>query len=567
MAKFLSIEMEASQLRVAEIEESSRKNRIHHCFCIQIPKGSVEDGQIRDTRNLADILKAELLKQGIRTKKVFFVVGSTRIASREVRIPLVKKNRIQSIIEANATDYFPIDITKYVLSYSIIGVEGAVKDKNKKKKGQEPEKEQDQKKEEPAAQYHLMVYAAPRSISTAYAEFAENAGLTMTGINYTGDSIYHSVKGAFAKGLHMLVKVELDFTNITIVRDGELALQRNINYGMDSAVEAVRAFPVFGDRLDADEALEVLFKQKCLFDALDYSESSEAREGKIPVNEQERELLEAKAEVTESLRYMIGNISRIMDYYISRNPGAVFDSIYCCGIGGQIRGVMALLTHELGQGVHRIRKLENYVLPQKRENEDLFLYVAILAPGKSGVNLMEKTSRKKKKDQETLSGAILVFAIGTVAGIALTAAGFANRIYQQKNYEYLNRRVTEESSIEDIYNTYTAAKSQYENYQNMYQYTNTPNEGLKNFLEEMEQKMPSDITIESFSSTGTDVNFSMRVSSKNEAADTLIQLRTFESLATVTTTGIDQDDDGNVSMTVTCTYAQPATLDNTDSEQ
>ena len=563
MARFLSIEVETSQLRVAEVEESRWKNRIRHCFCIHVPQGSVEDGQIRDTNTLADILKKELARNSIRTKKVFLVVGSTRIASREVRIPYVKRSRIQSIIEANATDYFPIDTTKYVLSYSVIDIEGKAPETKKKNKNQKedsadiPETEENSGKNEETRQYHLMVYASPKSISTAYQEFAENAGLTMIGINYTGDSIYHSVRGAFGKGTHMLIKIELGFSSITIIHNGELALQRNINYGMDSAVDAVRAFPVFGERLDADEALEVLFRQRCLFDALDVSESDEIQKG----DQESRELFEAKAEVTESLRYLIGNISRIMDYYISRHAGAVFDSIYCCGIGGQIRGVMALLTHELGQGVHRIRELENYELPEKRENEDLFLYVAILAPGRSGVNLMEKISRKKKKEKETLSGAFLVFGVGAVAGIALTAAGFANKIYQERNLEYLNRRVSEESSIEEIFNTYTAAKNQYENYENMYHYTNTPNEELRNFLEEMEEKMPSDITIENFSSTGTEVSFSMRVSGKTEAADTLIQLRTFESLATVTTTGLDQSEDGSVTMTVTCTYADPATMD------
>lgn len=159
-----------------------------------------------------------------------------------------------------------------------------------------------------------------------------------------------------------------------------------------------------------------------------------------------------------------------------------------------------------------------------------------------------------------------MFAIGAVAGLALTGAGFANRIHQQKNYEYLNRRVTEESYVEDIYNTYTAAKSEYKKYKKIYELTNTPNENLKSFLEEMEQKMPSDITIENFSSTGTEVSFSMRVTGKPEAADTLMQLRTFESLATVTTTGIDQSDDGTVTMTVTCTYEKPAAADE-NSEQ
>ena len=150
------------------------------------------------------------------------------------------------------------------------------------------------------------------------------------------------------------------------------------------------------------------------------------------------------------------------------------------------------------------------------------------------------------------------------AGVALTVAGVASRVYQQHQQDYLNRRIDEESSIEEIYNAYNTAQEQYQNYQNMYQYTNTPNEGLKSFLEEMEQKMPSDITLDTFSSDGSQVSFSMRVSSKSAAANTLMQLRTFESLATVTTTGLEEAEDGTVAMSVICTYANPAPLDNTE---
>ena len=539
MAKILSIEVEASQVRVAEIEVRGKKGRIYNCFCIPAPQGAVEDGQIRDTKSLGEILKDELSQRQIKTKKVYFSTGSTRIASREVRIPFVKTNRIQSIVEANATDYFPIDVSKYVLSYSVIDVES-----------QKSENEKEETK-----QYHLMVYAAPKAISAAYAEFAENAGLSMTGITYTGDSIYHSVRGEYAKGTHILVKIELKGTSITIIRDGELALQRNINYGVDSAVETVRAFPEFGDRLDVNEALTVLCSRSCINSALEMESPGEA------ASDEERMMETARAEVTESLRYLIGNISRIMDYYISRHTDTTFESIDCCGLGAEVKGLMELLTNELGQQVNVLDKLENFALPASAQDEGAYLYVAVLAPGTSGVNLMEKVSRKKKEKKDTLSGAIVIFAVGTVAGVVLTAAGYANRIYQQHEQDRLNQRITEESSIEDIYNAYNNAKSQYDNYENMYQYTNTPNEGLKNFIEEMEEKMPSDITVESFSSTGTQVSFSMRVTSKSAAANTIMQLRTFESLATVTTTGIDESEDGTVSLSVLCTYSDPAPLD------
>ena len=542
MAKILSIEAEASQIRVAEVEVRGKKGRIYNCFCIPAPQGAVEDGQIRDTKTLGENLKAELSQRKIKTKKVYFATGSTRIASREVRIPFVKANRIQSIVEANATDYFPIDVSKYVLSYSVVDVES--------------QKSEDGKEE--TKQYHLMVYAAPKAISAAYSEFAENAGLTMTGITYTGDSIYHSVKDKYAKGTHILVKVEYTGTSITIIRDGELTLQRNINYGVDSAAETVRAFPEFGDRLDVNEALDVLCSRKCINPFLDMESFDEE------ISDEDRKLETARAEVTESLRYLIGNISRIMDYYISRHTDTNFDSIVCCGLGAQVKGLMQLLTNELGQQVDVLQEFKNFALPAGENAQEVCLYAAVLSPGTSGVNLMDKVNRKKKEKKETLSGAIIICVVGTVAGVVLTAAGYANRIYQQHEQERLNQRISEESSIEEIYSAYTNAKAQYDNYQNMYQYTNTPNEGLKTFIEELEEKMPSDITVENFSSTGTQVSFSMRVGSKSAAANTIMQLRTFESLSTVTTTGIDEAEDGTVSLSVLCTYSDPAPLDSSE---
>ena len=542
MAKILSIEAEASQIRVAEVEVRGKKGRIYNCFCIPAPQGAVEDGQIRDTKTLGENLKAELSQRKIKTKKVYFATGSTRIASREVRIPFVKANRIQSIVEANATDYFPIDVSKYVLSYSVIDVES--------------QRLEDGKEE--TKQYHLMVYAAPKAISAAYSEFAENAGLTMTGITYTGDSIYHSVKDEYAKGTHILVKMEYTGTSITVIRDGELTLQRNINYGVDSAAETVRAFPEFGDRLDANEALDVLCSRKCINPFLDMESFDEE------ISDEDRKLETARAEVTESLRYLIGNISRIMDYYISRHTDTNFDSIVCCGLGAQIKGLMQLLTNELGQQVDVLQEFKNFALPAGGDAQEACLYAAVLSPGTSGVNLMDKVNRKKNEKKETLSGAIIICVVGTVAGVVLTAAGYANRIYQQHEQERLNQRISEESSIEEIYSAYTNAKAQYDNYQNMYQYTNTPNEGLKTFIEELEEKMPSDITVENFSSTGTQVSFSMRVGSKSAAANTIMQLRTFESLSTVTTTGIDEAEDGTVSLSVLCTYSDPAPLDSSE---
>ena len=542
MARFLSIEAESTQIRVGEVEISGRKGRMLQCFCVPVPQGSVEDGQIRDTKGLGELLRQQLNERGIRSKKAWFVTGSTRIASREVQIPLVKKSRIQSIIEANATDYFPIDVTKYVMSYIILGITG-----EKGKKGEETEQK---KAADQERQYRLMVYASPKAISTAYYEFAQSAGLTLSGITFTGNTVYQTVQEEYTSGAHILIKVELENTGISIIRDGKLSFQRNINYGMESAVETIRSFPQFGDRLEVQDALQLLSEKKWIYPSLD------GQIGEEPDS--------VKSEVTESLRYLVGNISRIMDYYISRNGDVNFESIVLCGMGGQVQGLAELLTQELGQKVELLTKITRYSVPDTNKHEGLFLYIAVMDPVKSGLNLMEKTGRKQKEVKETLSGAWVVFGVGALAAVALAAAGVGARIYQTHEQDRLNQRIAEEQSIEDVYAAYNNAKSQYDNFQSMYAYTNTPNEGLEAFIQEMEEKMPSSITVETFSSTGSQVSFSMRVASKSEAANTLIQLRTFDSLSSVTTTGIDEGEDGTVTMSVTCTYRNPALLDDAE---
>lgn len=62
----------------------------------------------------------------------------------------------------------------------------------------------------------------------------------MAGITYTGDSVYHAVRGEYATGTHILVKIELKEPASAL--SASAALQRNIGYGVDSAVETVKAF-------------------------------------------------------------------------------------------------------------------------------------------------------------------------------------------------------------------------------------------------------------------------------------------------------------------------------------
>ena len=114
-----------------------------------------------------------------------------------------------------------------------------------------------------------MVYAAPKSVSTAFSEMAAAAGLTVAGCTSTGDSIYSAVRNEFMEGTHLLFKVEMRNTNISIIRDGELTLQRTVGYGLESAIEVMRSLPEFGEELTPEGALAALYREEYVFPTLD----------------------------------------------------------------------------------------------------------------------------------------------------------------------------------------------------------------------------------------------------------------------------------------------------------
>ena len=543
MANILTIEVGSTEIRVAEMRDDKKGSSIRRCFRFAVPRGLVEDGFVQDAATLGEQLKNELLSRKISARKVRFIVASSRIASREVRIPFIKKNRIQDLIETNAADYFPIDSAEYILSYRIIDVEEEGEGKEKEKK------------------YHLMVYACPKDVAGSYNQLAEEAGLMLSCLAHIGDSVYMAVRSAFAKGTHMLIKIEEDAMIVSVIRDGELRMQRNINYGVNGAVEAVQMFSVFGEHLSYEEALELMLKRNCVKRTL--NPDSDIAE---PEDETE-EIKEARTEVSQNLRYLVGNISRIMDYYLARNPGNGFDSIECCGIGAAVLGVTKLLSHELAQKVTPLQPIEGHKFAKSEELENAeAIYIALFGVDASSANLMEKGKRggRKKKDGEDIRGAVIVFAIGAVASVVLVAFSLGNRLYQTQRQKKLNVEITKNESAETIYNEYKSMKEKYSQYEQMYNFTNTPNESLVALLQELEQKMPSTLVIDSFSSTGTGVSFAVEVANKKEAANTLMQLRKFESLTSVTTTGTSEDDSGIVTMSVSANYAQPAAMATTE---
>ena len=547
MGKILSVEVKKSQVRVVEMEQSKQRNKIISCFRFFIPQDLVEDGFVKEPEKLGTLLREELDKRSLhKIKKVHFSIYSSRIAGKEIHLPYVKKKRILDMIEMNASEYFPVDISQYVLTYDIIDII--------EKKQEENELVEEKEKQPANKEYQLMVYAAPKVLTTCYQETAQWAGLHLTGMDYSNNSIYQAIKKEYSEGVHMVVKIEEEESVITIIRDGKLALQRSLSYGIDGAIEAILAYPVYHTNGDYERAWEILFDKKCLYPTLDMESMGQYKE------RDGEGLWEAKADITESFRHLIGNVSRIMDYYISRNVGAEFRSVSYAGMGSEIKGLSELFTEEIGQEVVPIQALRGirYDSYLSEEQDSLGVFISGIGGIQSSVNIMEVVTNKKEKSQDSLSGAWLILGVGVVSALMISGYSVGKYYLETKEKERLNSEISKREHVEQVYQEYVSQKDIYDQLEAMLDYTKTPNENLIQFIEEMEEKMPSSILLESFSSTGSDVNFTARATSKAIVAKVIMQMRTFESLSYVSTSGVTEDDNGEYTFSVTAIYKEPA---------
>ena len=145
--KVISIEIGYSLTRICETDYKSKTHKVYKSFTVPTPDGVLNDGALMITQEYVDMLKKALTENKVKTRQVMFTITSAKIASREVVIPFVKENRIGDVVNANASDYFPVDLSQYQLAYSILGVIGETKG---------------------TQQYKLLVMAAPIALLSGY---------------------------------------------------------------------------------------------------------------------------------------------------------------------------------------------------------------------------------------------------------------------------------------------------------------------------------------------------------------------------------------------------------------
>ncbi len=275
-------------IQVLELERQGKKGpKIHNAFSFPTPVRMEEDGYIHDPETLGEALKVKLLEEGMHGKELIFVLSSSKIANREVTIPLVKKEKIRSVIQYNASEYFPVDLANYHVTYKVL----------------------EQVQTEEGKGLRMLVLAVPMDLIRSYADLGRAMGMHVLELDYAGNACFQVLKLAAPTGVAVNVHVDDETSTITIVQDGVQALQRTVGYGMGVAVETILGLDEYKYKGDfrADQAMEMLKNTPLINPTFDGRRATTGQE--------DPGFTLMKREVTESLHFLVNNITRILDFF------------------------------------------------------------------------------------------------------------------------------------------------------------------------------------------------------------------------------------------------------------
>lgn len=311
--RVLSIDITNESITIVEITASQKKQTyIHKVLIFETPEDSFDDGNIRDLNRIGGEIRSQLASAGISNKNAVFVMNSTKIVNREVVIPAVAEKKVSTIVNSNASEYFPVgNIGDYIIENTVL--EQFVDENGSK-------------------QMRVMAVAAPEMMVRSYYDLAQAAGLKVVALDYIGNSMLQLIKTQTTEqSTTMVIQLGAESTVLNVVNGDKLLLQRTVPYGTNPVVNVVMQ----EKGVDATTAMTMLQNERII--TVDFDDN----------------------EATGAFRYLINNIGRVMDFYASKNPDSPIDDVFLTGDGALIRGIDGLFKIQLNVSTRIMDSLYN----------------------------------------------------------------------------------------------------------------------------------------------------------------------------------------------------------------
>ncbi len=294
----LIFDIGTSNIKIVEAEERHGYISVIRNITVPTPEHCFEEGAVKSVSKLADLIVNELSKGGFSTKNAIMTLTSPQILTREVVLPKSNLKDMMMLVEVEAPNHFPIDISEYSVDFKVLG----------------------EVVEDDIQQYRVLLLLTPLKILDSYVALFEKCGLFLEKIDYKGNSFAKLIKNIdeaeenFESGSTVVLDIGGEFSSVTICKDGEMIFSR--------------VFGV-GSKLYNAELLEYPGVTKELAEKIKYEN------GVVLMEEEENnDYAKAARQGWEKISGpLFDEISRVFDFYVSRESENMINRILLTGGG------------------------------------------------------------------------------------------------------------------------------------------------------------------------------------------------------------------------------------------
>lgn len=508
-SKILSIELSNTTIRIVQMDYKTTNPRVYYHVVCNTPENSINDGYLINPDAVANAIRTALVSNRIKgTKNVIFTISSTKIVTREQQLPQMKSAQLDSMIQTNLSDYFPIDLDNYQVAYTVLGTIDEGKD---------------------AGKLRVSIMAAENNLVESYKQLAASCGLVLVQVDNVANSVYQVLKSENKSQCKMVLKIEENATSVLVIKNESLLLQRNIGFGFLPAIKEIMHQPAF-QAVSEFDARNIAMKRACIRKTLNEGTAITDNED-MPEPSEGQAMTNARQAVTDSLEDLVKGIQRVLNYYNSTNSSNPLDLCYVCGAGGSINGISHLLSNELGLKVSVLRKLENVSYSVLGDNADLYNYVASIGAIYAPVGFFSRAKANRQKNATNYSKlSPLVITLGLVAALALVGKAFIHMKSAQDTNAELVIKEQRYLEAEEVYKRYAAVLEFYRSVRIGQSMTQRSSDGMLLFLNELEEKMPADMNMTEFTSDDDYFSMTVEVLDRNSAIGIIETLRKFDTV-------------------------------------
>lgn len=535
MGKLLSIVLNDNHIRIAELSEGRRGVTVYRLLTKEVPESLVSGGIIVDVRGFGEYLNSTLKYANIKTKKVVFSLPSDRIMSREVILPEMNEEKLKTALRVNAPEYFPVELTDYVLSYFTISRVVEEEPESEEEDGEEPGKKKPKKKKKRTgkkkkSKLRLMLVAAPNDMVQSYYDAAKLAHLKLISLDYIGNSVFQLTSNQIGDEPCLVIQLDEEHTVLTIYNDTVMVLQRHVDFGSITLLQAVME----KKNCSEEDAQEILERRHLIHNNFDDGD-----------------------ELTDNLYYLVSNIKRVIEYYTGRNVDQPLELIYIIGDGSHIGGLDSLFENQLHLPVEMITALKQVTVRESSglSMKEVLRYMDNIGAVIDPVNMIPKQLEqdiRRKVEAKAYRIMILLALFLSVIIITIPAVDFFSEAMETIDLQ--NRLLTVED-VKPILENYKQAQSRYGDVGQIQAMVRTDNESLSDFITIFEQLRPSNISIQSFSCSEGQVSFSALAEGKKTVARLIQQLNMIANVSEVKVSALSsvfEGDKETVAFSLTC---------------